>query len=210
MEPKAGQSGAVQAGWFRRRPPRSRHAGAGFTLVELLVVMGILALLVGILLPVMDTVRDKSHEAGCLANLRQIGVAIEGYRQNHNRLLPRVAPLPSGDPFSEPDGLCGALKHFIDPTSDTWVCPADHRHVRGRVSASYFYVAGAFMLFLPPDPFPAARQVTEYFEKQAANSIPIVWDSEDRHPIGTALPRNGLYIDGRTERVGEPFTIPEG
>lgn len=188
-------------------PPGGRTRG-GFTLVELLVVMGILALLVGILLPVMNTVRDKADEARCLANLRQIGMAIEGYRQNHNRLLPRVAPLPSGDPFGDPDGLCGALKHFIDPTSDTWVCPADHRHVQGTVSASYFYVAGAFMFFLPPDPFPAARQVTDYFEKQAANSIPIVWDSEDRHPIGTALPRNGLYIDGRTERVGEPFTIP--
>lgn len=183
---------------------------AGFTLVEVVVVMGIIGLLAALLIPVVGSVHDRAEEAECLANLRSIGAAIEVYRQQHERLLPRCAPLPSGDPFSPPDGLNGALKHILDHDSPAHLCPADHDHGSQAIGTSYFYVPGAFMFLHPPDPSPAARQVTHFFETEVAQSIPIVWDSADRHFIGMDLPRNGLYIDGHTERVGEPFAIPGG
>ncbi|MGI9014013.1 MAG: type II secretion system protein [Phycisphaerales bacterium] len=188
----------------------ARRRTRAFSLVEIIVVMGIIGVLAAIILPVAATVRDKAHEAECQSNLRQIGAAIEVYRQNNDRLLPRAAPLPSGDPFSPPDGLNGALKRIIDPKSRVYLCPADDDPGAEVIGTSYFYVAGAFMFFSPPEPWPAARQVTKFFEEEVPNSIPIVWDAGDRHPIGTALPRNGLYIDGHVERVGEPFTIPGG
>jgi len=198
------QRGSERRG--RRETPRGRRA---FTLAEVLVVMAIIATLVALLSPALGTVRDSTQQAECQSNLRQIGAAIEVYRQKNDRLLPRCAPLPSNDPFADPDGLPGALRHIIDPASRVWWCPADHLHEADGtdIPASHFYVAGAFMLFQPPNPFPAARQITQFFETDGSN-IPIVWDSADRHPIGTDLPRNGLYIDGRVERVGEPFSIP--
>jgi len=179
----------------------------GFTLLELIVVMAILALLIGLLFPVMETVREKGREALCQSNMRQVGAALEAYRQQNDRLLPRVQPLPSGDPYLGPDGLNGALKHILDPESAVWLCPCDHTHRIGDVPTSYFYVAGAFMFFYPPEPYPADREITLFFDSGEGSAIPILWDSEDRHTIGTDLPRNGLFIDNSVRRVGEPFTI---
>lgn len=59
-----------------------------FTLVELLVVIGIIAVLISILLPVMGRARESARTVKCLANLRSIGQAIFGYRAENRDSLP--------------------------------------------------------------------------------------------------------------------------
>lgn len=59
---------------------RCRHA---FTLVELLVVIAVMALLMGILIPVLGKARLRANEAVCAGNLRQISVALTAYAQSH-------------------------------------------------------------------------------------------------------------------------------
>jgi prepilin-type N-terminal cleavage/methylation domain-containing protein/prepilin-type processing-associated H-X9-DG protein len=71
----------------------------GFTLVELLVVIGILAVLVALLLPALSAARRKAQGAACQSNLRQLGLAIALYTQDHDGVMPMAwtfdaPPLP--------------------------------------------------------------------------------------------------------------------
>jgi len=66
-----------------------RSHTAGFTLVELLVVISIIALLVAILLPALNKARQQAQGAVCLTNLHQLGLATYLYRDDYEDYLPR-------------------------------------------------------------------------------------------------------------------------
>lgn len=73
-----------------------RKRGA-FTLVELLVVIGIIAILVGILLPALSRAREQSYRTKCLASVRTIGQALAIYAAENKDCVP-IATLISADP----------------------------------------------------------------------------------------------------------------
>src|SRR5215212_5451897 len=76
----------------------------GFTLVELLVVIGIIAVLIGILMPALNSARRQSRSVKCMANLRSVGQAYFMYAQTFNGAWP-VAVHPNGAWIPLPAGI---------------------------------------------------------------------------------------------------------
>ena len=64
----------------------------GFTLIELLVVISIIALLIGLLIPVLSKGRESARLVGCLSNLHQLMIATTMYSDDHNDEMPAVKP----------------------------------------------------------------------------------------------------------------------
>jgi len=193
----------------RRRP--------GFTIVELLVVIGVIALLLSITMPQLAQARESARRLKCMANLKQIGYGFGLYLSDSKGILPEARPLHDnkGDP-NDPSllDLLGAYVGVDPPVKgsdglyivgDTYRCPSD---VRGRDAStnfeplyrtdgtSYEYFAGSFfmvaeLLLLARDP---AFAVSRAYE--ADPTPPLVVDAEDWWHTGRGRGpgKNALYL----------------
>lgn len=83
-----------------------RKAGGGFTLVELLVVIGVIALLISFLLPALSRAQEMSRSVKCLANLRSLAQAAILHANDHHGFMPVAgATFTPTAPSATPDGM---------------------------------------------------------------------------------------------------------
>jgi prepilin-type N-terminal cleavage/methylation domain-containing protein len=176
----------------------TRHP-SGFTLIELLVVVAIIELLAALLLPVLGRGKQSARSTACLSNLRQIGLALELYVQEHDHRLPTCAQLPSVS--TNLPSLITVLGPYLQAKA-IWQCLAD-RTIYPVEQTSYewnMFLNGA-SYDRPQDWSPTTQALVETIFGGRLYT-PLVGDAEAYHPADRiALGKNALYFDGRVERV---------
>lgn len=140
----------------------------GFTLVELLIVLGIVAVIAAILFPVFSSVRRKARMTECASNLHQIGLALHQYANDSDGDYPPDDPLLSHNPH-----LVWTLLTPYTHNADVFHCP-DAIGVIEK-SRGYFYVYGSAPYFFSPGftlkaPRPGSGAVVAFCEAHTQRS----------------------------------------
>ncbi len=97
---------------------------AGITLVEILVVIGIIAILVAILLPLLSRSRQAAYSSGCFSNMKQLGHAYTMYAQDWDEWWPSPGGLTGNYAYWAQSGI-GGLEIYIHQqgVKSIWCCP---------------------------------------------------------------------------------------
>ena len=155
---------------------------AGFTLTELLVTLLILTVLAGIAFPIGSAVMARSRSAACISNLRQIGVGLEAYLQDHAQTMPDIAAGRKSKGEDTPVLETELAAYLSNP--EGFHCPADHE-VFEKSGNSYIWNSTQSGRH---------RNKLEFFGKSGADKrIPLITDKEDWHPGESGT--NFLYAD---------------
>ncbi len=119
----------------------NRPGRRGFTLVELLVVMAIIGVLVGLLLPAVQYVRNAARRTQCLSQMHQIAVAMDNYMDTKGSrgTFPYAAQLPTVTP--QYPSLAKVLGPFMETNDLVYNCPGDIYYALTDASGNIIYDA---------------------------------------------------------------------
>lgn len=139
----------------------SSGKNAAFTLVELLTCLAIIGILAAVLIPVIGSARASAQTTACASNMRQLGVTLINYAQEHKNQMPAVWYentggylwyfSPSMDPYL---GAQGVARHQLG------MCPSWNGGARVGVAGSVVYPPGTYNSYTYCQPTPPTYGAT--------------------------------------------------
>jgi prepilin-type N-terminal cleavage/methylation domain-containing protein/prepilin-type processing-associated H-X9-DG protein len=164
---------------------------AGFTLLELLVVLAILVVLISLLLPATQRVRAAAYRVQCLNNLKQLGIAAQHYHACYG-VLPPVRFCRDATWFNGQDPYCyqdWSGTHYTGP-GEIWWAPYDNR-------------PGATPTRALPDYLPQALLLPFTEGNVAVFRCPLGIDPGFEEALQVSYAWNGLTLGAQSKRLGD-------
>lgn len=179
-----------------RKEIREIRRKAGFTIMELLVVVSIITILMGLSVGGYDRMKRQAKSHQCNNQLRQLGAALNLYLGDHNLIMPTLAPGRESKDDDEMPTLDIVLLEYVN-SEEVFRCPSDNKGHWDKTGCSYFWnslVNGQVM---------GNMDFMGLTKNQSG--IPLMSDKENFHKsVGDEV--NILYADGHV--VSElQFTI---
>ena len=121
------------------------HQRRGFTLVELMVALGVIVVLLSLILPTLNRAREMSKQTSCLGNLRNLGTAFMSYVADNEGLFPRPAVTAKPEDWlywqAGRDTAQGRLVPYLGGAFDErhYRCPSDSPENRTAVNNGFLY-----------------------------------------------------------------------
>lgn len=152
----------------------------GFTLVEMLIVLAVVAVLAGVGYPLGRSMVDKGREAACVNQLRTLGAALQGYLQDHGERMPEMTSMRASK--TEEAAVLEIVLLPYAGSPGAFRCPADHEQFE-KTGSSYLWNSTQNGLHV--------SQLAFFGIKDRPDRIPLIIDKEAWHPHGS----NFLYAD---------------
>lgn len=171
------------------RDPASTRA---FTLIELLVVISIIAVLAGLLLPVLGRAMESGRGAACLSNLRQVGIAMQVYVADNDNRLPvmRDRSMTTTNTLPSPDMVLSNSLGNVRVLK----CPSDRDGIYVQTGSSYSWNS-----LLNGQKADKLAVLNMQFDP---HQIPLMFDKEGFHRRrGKGKEQNFLYADGHIRNL---------
>ncbi|HLL90767.1 MAG TPA: DUF1559 domain-containing protein [Tepidisphaeraceae bacterium] len=194
----------------RRTSPSAAGAGGrgAFTLVELLVVLGLIAVLIGLLMPALTAAREAAKSVQCLSNLRQMALQVHSYAVTYNGSYPIAQYTAADAAFAYGYGWDFTVVMNLTSGERTtrpgliWMGATDAR-VQQCPSFS-----GKSMTVMP-DPYTGYNYNVSYIGHGEGETVVTPAKlSQVRDPAGTALFGDGQYAPGANKYMRSPQTHP--